>query len=106
MWKTCVEPPREVHVDRLHRRERAPAEPEAGDGDEEVEQPRSTRVARAWTSMKPPPPGARQRALGDPRREAGRDARVDRVPALREHARARLGGERVAGGDRPFTQGA
>ena len=37
-----------------------------------------------------------ERALGDPGDERGRDAGVDGVAAVRQHLRARLGGERMA----------
>ncbi len=45
---------------------------------------------------------AGERALGDPRRERGGQAGVDRVPALGEDRRAGLGGEGVPGSDRAF----
>ena len=40
-----------------------------------------------------------ERALGDPRRERGGQARVDRVPALGEDRRAGLGGEGMPSSD-------
>ena len=51
------------------------------------------------TSMKPPPPGPGQRALGHPGDGGGRDARVHGVAAFLEDPRPRLSGQRVAGGD-------
>ena len=42
---------------------------------------------------------ARQLALADERGEDGADRGVDRVPALAQHLRARLGGQRMTGGD-------
>ncbi len=41
-----------------------------------------------------------QRAFGNGRREGSREARVDGVSALLEHARASLGGGFAPGGDR------
>ena len=66
------------------RAARGPGQPEPGRGDEEVEQPVASGRAARWTSMKPPAARAGQRALGDPGRERGGDARVDGVPALGE----------------------
>ena len=50
---------------------------------------------------------AGQRALGNRRREGGRDARIDGVSALLEHVRAGLGGRAAPGCDRSLheTQG-
>ena len=89
----------EVDVDRFHLG--GPARPpEPRRGDEEVQQPRRP-VARAVDEHEAAPARARQRALDHPGGEAGRDAGVDRVPALGEHGGADLGGQRVPGGDRP-----
>ena len=50
--------------------------------------------------MNPPPPGPVSGLSATKDVNAGGDAGVDRVSALGEHARARLGGELVAGRDR------
>ena len=76
-----------------------PARAEAGDGDEEVEQPVGP-VARAVDEHEAAGARAGERALGHPGGERGGDAGVDGVAALGEHPRARLGGQRVPGGDR------
>jgi hypothetical protein len=73
-------------------------EAEAGNRREEVEDA-GRSVASAVDEHEPAPAGPGQRALGDPRREPGRDARVDRVPARREDLRSRVRRQRVAGGD-------
>ena len=89
----------EGHVDVVHGPALVPREPAAGDIDEEVEQPRAA-IVPAVDDDEPAAARSGERALRDPRREGGRDARVDRVSALGEHARARLRGQLVAGGDR------
>ena len=48
--------------------------------------------------------GTGQRALGDSGGERGCDAGVDGVSALREHARAGLGGGAASGGDRSLHE--
>jgi hypothetical protein len=88
----------EGHVDVVHGRTVVCGKATAGDVDEEVEQPRAAVVA-AVDDDEPAAARSRERALRDPRGEGRGDARVDRVPALGEHARARLGGQSVAGGD-------
>ena len=89
----------EGDVDVVHGGALVGLEAAAGDVDEEVEQPRSAVVA-AVDEHETAAAGAGERALGHPRREGSRDAGVDGVAALGEHARAGLGGQRVAGGDR------
>ena len=71
----------------------------AGHGDEEVEQAVAP-VARPVDEQEPAGGRAGQRALGDPRDEGGGEARVDRVAALGEDLRPRLGGQPVARCDR------
>ena len=72
---------------------------EARGGDEEVEQAVAA-VARAVDEHEPARARAGERALGDPGGERGGDAGVDGVAALGEHARARLGRQRMAGCNR------
>ncbi len=62
----------------------------------------ASRVERSrarWTSMKPPAPGPVRKLSVTARRERRSDARVDGVPALGEHARTRLCGQRMTPGD-------
>ena len=61
----------------------ARSDPEAGHGDEEVEQPVAA-VARPVDEQEPARRRAGQRALGDPGRERRGEAGVDRVAALGE----------------------
>jgi len=87
----------EADVDRVHLRAHGDLAAEARRRDEEVGEaggPPSSREDERES------PGARpgQRALGDPGREGGRDAGVDGVATLLEHAGAGLGREAVAGG--------
>ena len=89
----------EVDVDLLHLPALARRRPKARHRDEEVEEPRAP-VARPVDEHETAATGTRERALGDPGGEGGGDARVDGVPARGEHARARLGGHGMAGGDR------
>ena len=89
----------EGDVDVVHRAALVGFEAAAGDVDEEVEQPCPAVVA-AVDEHETAAARAGERALCHPRREGGRDARVDGVAALGEHAGAGLGGQRVAGGDR------
>ena len=89
----------EVDVDRLHVGRPRPARAEAGDGDEEVEQPVAP-VARPVDEHEAARSRARERALGDPGGECGGDAGIDGVAALGEDPGARLGGQRVPGCDR------
>ena len=49
--------------------------------------------------MNPPAPKPGQRALGSERRQDRADRGVDRVAAVAQHLRARLGGQRMPGGD-------
>ena len=58
-------------------------------GDEEIEQPRLS-VPRVVDEHEAAPARARQRALAHPRRERGRNARIDGVSACRQYLRARL----------------
>src|SRR5215211_7598460 len=89
---------REVDADRIHRvRPRAP-QPETRDRDEVVEHARRT-VVRAVDEHETPRARPRQRALGDPRDECGRNTGVDGVAALLKHLSARLGGELMTCGD-------
>ena len=89
----------ERHVDVVHGPALVRLEPPPGDVHEEVEQARAA-VVSAVDEHEPAATRPRERALGHPRRERRRNARVDGVAALGEHARARVGGQRVAGGDR------
>ena len=87
----------EVDVDRLHLGRAAALAPEARGRDEEVEQAVAA-VAGAVDEHEPAGPRPGQRALGHPRGERGRDARIDGVPALGEDARPGLGGQPDAPG--------
>ena len=69
------------------------------DGDEVVET-RVGLVGRPVDEHEPARARPGERALGDPGREGGSDAGVDGVSAVRQHLRARFGGERMACGDR------
>src|SRR5207302_8451374 len=75
----------ERDVDVVHRAALAGLEAAAGNVDEEVEQPGAAVVA-AVDEHEAAAAGAGQRALSHPRGEGGRDARVDGVAALGEHA--------------------
>jgi hypothetical protein len=89
----------ERDVDDGHgRRGEAGRKPSPGDCDEEIERAVGA-VAGAVDEHEPAAAGPGERALGHPRDEAGRDAGVDRVAALRERACACLDGQRMAGGD-------
>ena len=61
----------------------------------------SSRRSGSCTSRKPPPAGPVSGPSVTKRRERGGEERVDRVPALAQHARPGLGGQRVTRGDRP-----
>ena len=75
------------------------AQPEPGRGDEEVGEPRRA-VARAVDEHEAARARAREEALGHrPQANAAADAGVDGVPALLEHPRAGLRGQRMARGD-------
>ena len=76
--------------------------PKTRRGDEEVGDPR--RAVPRRDEGEPARAGAGQRALGDPAGETGRDARIDRVSALLEDARAGPGGERVTGCNRALHE--
>ena len=89
---------REHDVDRVHLGDLAAAQPEPGNGDEVVEDA-CRSVARAVQQHEAAGAGTSQRALGDPRDEGGRDAGVDRGPALGEDLRAGFGGEGMTCGD-------
>ena len=69
------------------------AEPGGRDAEEAVEHRRL--AARSWTSAKPPPLRPGQRPFGDERGERRREERVDRVAALAQNTRPRLGRERM-----------
>jgi hypothetical protein len=89
----------ERDVDDGHgRRGEAGRKSAPGDRDEEIERAVGA-VAGAVDEHEPAAAGPGERALGHPRDEAGRDAGVDRVAALRERACACLDGQRMAGGD-------
>ena len=68
------------------------------DAEEAVEHGRL--AARLVDEHEPAAGRAGQRPFGDERRERGGEERVDRVPALAQDARARLGGQRMTGCDR------
>jgi hypothetical protein len=72
--------------------------------DEEVEQRRL--LARAGDEQVAAGARAGEQRLGDPRGQHRRDGRVDGVAAFAQHARAGLGGDRVAGGDHAGGGGA
>jgi hypothetical protein len=71
----------------------------ARNGDEEVEK-YDPSVAGAVDEHEAPSSRTRQRALGNPTDERGRDAGVDGVPAFLEDPSAGLRGERMTGRDR------
>ena len=97
MWKIWLVPPsKSMSIDSISAGVAAAAE--AGNRDEEVEQAVGA-VACPVDEHEAACTGPGQRALGHPRRERRGDAGVDRVPALGEDPRARLGGQRVAGSD-------
>jgi hypothetical protein len=81
-----------VHCGRLGSGRAAP-----GNRDEEVEQAIAP-IRGPVDEHEPARPRSGQRALRHPGDEPGRDAGVDRVSALLENPRARLRGQRVAGG--------
>ena len=85
-------------IDQLHVGDPFLTEPEAGYGDVEVQQPRRA-VPGMVDEHEPSATRARQRALGHPRREARRDARIDGVAALGENLGAGLGRQPVSGSD-------
>ena len=89
---------REGDVHGLHLCDLAAVEPESRNGDEVVEHARRA-VAGTVDEHEAARAGAGEGTLGDPGDEGRSDGRVHRVPALAEHTGARLGGERVAGGN-------
>ena len=94
----------EVDVDAIHLGEVPLVEPEAGDGDEEVEDA-GRAVACAVDEHESAGAGAGEWALGDPGDERRPDGRVDGVSSGGEHVRARLCGQRVPGCDCPSHAG-
>ena len=88
----------EVDVDRFHLRPAAAPSAQPRRRDEEVQHSRGP-VARAVDEHEATRSRAGERALGDPGHERSADARVCGIAALGQDACARLGGQRVAGGD-------
>ena len=85
---------------QLVRVERPAPRPEAGHGDEEVEQG-GLAVGRALAQQEAAGARPGERALGDRAGERGGADGVDRAPAARERLRPRPRGQAVAGRDRP-----
>ena len=96
MWKICVEAsPKSITISSIS--------PSGRDG---------AAKKQSSTVASPVDPGeqeaaagrAGQRALGDRGGKGGYDAGVDRVAALREHARAGFGGDPISGCDRSLHE--
>jgi len=85
----------EADVDRVHLRAARPRQAEPRSRDEEVGDARRAAV-RGQDERKPAGPRARERALGDPAGERGRDTGVDRVAAFLERPGTCGRGQRVA----------
>ena len=79
MWKTCVRAAAEVDVHAIHLGEVPLRQPEAGDGDEEVEDA-GRAVACAVDEHESAGAGAGERALGDPETSAAPTAASTAFP--------------------------
>ena len=89
----------EEHLGGDQRRPPRGVGPEAGGGDEEVEQRR--RLARLGDEHEPARPEPGQLRLGDERDGHGRERGVDRVAAGAQDLRTGVSGQRMARGDDP-----
>ena len=87
----------EEHLGGDQRRPLREIGPEAGGGDEEVEQRR--RLARLGHEHEPARPEPGQLRLGDERDGHGRERGVDRVAAGAQDLRTGVSGQRMARGD-------